>query len=66
MVLIMIMSVVSMVSLNSMISKLIVFKPRKQLYPKGYYEAQGYEALEAKLNQNTLLYYSHLFVYQNL
>ena len=31
MVLIMIMSVVSMVSLNSMISKLIVFKPRKQL-----------------------------------
>lgn len=37
MVLIMIMSVVSMVSLNSMISKLIVFKPRKQLYPKGYY-----------------------------
>ena len=35
MVLIMIMSVVSMVSLNSMISKLIVFKPRKQLYPKG-------------------------------
>lgn len=51
MVLIMIMSVVSMVSLNSMISKLIVFKPRKQLYPKGYYEAQGYEALEAKLNK---------------
>ena len=31
MVLIMIMSVVSMVSLNSMISKLIVFKPRKQV-----------------------------------
>lgn len=51
MVLIMIMSVVSMVSLNSMISKLIVFKPRKINYPKGYYEGQNYTMLEAKLNK---------------
>lgn len=52
MILIMIMSVVTMVSLNSMISKLVVFKPRKIKYPKEYYEGAGYTALEARLNRS--------------
>lgn len=49
MIFIMILSVVSMVSLNSMISKIIVFKPKKINYPKAYYKKQNYASLEAKL-----------------
>lgn len=52
MIIIMILSVCSMVSLNGMITKLVVFKPKKIKYPKCYYKALNYTALEAKLNKN--------------
>lgn len=52
MIIIMILSVCSMISLNGMITKLVVFKPKKIKYPKCYYKGLNYTALETKLNKN--------------
>lgn len=52
MIIIMILSVCSMISLNGMITKLVVFKPKKIKYPKCYYKPLNYTQLEAKILKN--------------
>lgn len=49
MVFVIIMSVVFVLSMNLMISKVAVFKPKPAKYPKGFYKGQTMGSLESKL-----------------